>query len=167
MAKEATLVIIKPDAIKRGLVGAVLTRLEALQLEIIGAKALQVSRALAERQYHHLRDKPFFPELVEYLEGHLHGTSYVLAFVFWGEDAIGRVRQLTGSTHPEQADPASIRGSLGRMTSAGLMENVAHASSDRQEAEREIALWFTPQELWRDAGSAASVSRTAGAKRST
>lgn len=152
MSDEATLVIVKPDAIRRGLAGAVLSRLEPLGLEVIGAKAVRVSQALAEEHYRHMRDKPFFGELVAYLQGELHQTSYVLAFVLWGEDAIERVRQATGATHPEQADPASIRGALGRMTTAGLMENVAHASSDRAEAEREIALWFRPDELLRPAG---------------
>ena len=149
MAREATLVIIKPDAIQRGLVGAVLTRLEALQLDVIGAKAMRVSERLAIEQYKHLRGQPFFNELVEYLQGKLHGTTYVLALVLWGERAIERVRQLAGATNPEQADSTSIRGALGRMTTAGVMENVLHASSDTAEAAREIRLWFRPEELLR------------------
>ncbi|MBI3011503.1 MAG: nucleoside-diphosphate kinase [Candidatus Omnitrophica bacterium] len=150
MAEEATLVIIKPDAIQRGLMGAALSRLEELRLEVIGAKAVRVSQELAEAHYDHLREKPFFQEIVDYLQGKLHETRYVLAVVLWGEDAIGRVRQLTGATHPEQAHPTSIRGAFGRMRTAGLMENVMHASSDRREAEREISLWFKPHELLRD-----------------
>ena len=145
--EQATLVLIKPDAIQRGLVGAVLSRLEELRLELLGAKVVRVERALAEVHYQQLRDKPFFEEIVDYLQGTLHGTHYVLALVFWGADAIEQVRRLAGATHPEQAEPKSIRGALGRMTTAGVMENVLHASSDPQEADREIRLWFQPHEL--------------------
>lgn len=144
---EATLVIIKPDAIRRGLVGATLSRLEPLGLEILGAKAVRVTKALAEIHYRHLRDKPFYPQLLDHLQGTLHRTSYVLAFVFWGPEAVERVRNATGATDPEQADPTSIRGAFGRNTREGVMENILHASSDAREARREIALWFQPAEL--------------------
>lgn len=147
MAVESTLVLIKPDAIRRGLIGASIARLEPLQLEIVGAKVVCVSRELAVEHYQHLRDKPFFEQLLEHLQGHLHGTPSVLAFVLRGDDAIVRVRDVTGATHPEQAHPTTIRGSFGRMTESGIMENVVHASADSREAQREIALWFTPQEL--------------------
>src|SRR3990167_3185326 len=144
MANQATLVIIKPDAIQRGFVGAVLSQLETLRLECIGAKAVAVSRELAEAHYQNIREKPFFVETVEYLQGTRHGMPYVLAFVLWGRAAVERVRQLAGATHPEKADPRSIRGMFGRMASSGLMENVIHASSAAEEAEREIRLWFKP-----------------------
>jgi nucleoside-diphosphate kinase len=152
MAGEATLLLIKPDAIQRGLVGAVWSRLEPLRLEVVGAKAVRVSRELAQEHYYHLKDRPFFGELVEYLQGKLHGTSYVLAFVLWGDQAVARVRDVVGATNPEQADPASIRGAFGRLTTAGLMENLVHAASDPREAEREIRLWFKPHELLRPVG---------------
>ena len=147
MALEATLVLIKPDAIVRGLAGAVLSRLEELELELIGAKVVRVSRALAEEHYKALQDKPFFSTLLEYIQGNLHGTKYVLAFVFQGPDAISRVRTLAGATNPEAAQPASVRGSLGRITTGGVMENVIHASSDLADAKREIKLWFNAVEL--------------------
>lgn len=147
MALQATLVLIKPDAIRRGLAGAVLSRLESLQLEIIGMKVVRVSKALAQAHYQNIQGKPFFEDTVDYLQGTRHGTPYVLAFVFWGDRAIERVRQLAGSTNPEHAEPMSIRGAVGRLAADGLMENVVHASSDAEEAEREIQLWFTPSEL--------------------
>ena len=159
MAAQATLVLIKPDAMKRALTGTVLSRLDALQLEIIGAKVVRVSQALAEAHYEGIRGKPFFDETVAHLRGTLHGTTGVLAFVFWGEEAIARVRELAGATHPEKADPSSIRGALGRITTSGLMENVLHASSDLQEAEREIRLWFQPQELLRSLWPAEPMRR--------
>lgn len=160
MADQATLIIIKPDAIQKGLAGAAFSRLEPLKLDIIGAKVVQVSHELAEEHYKHIKDKPFFRETVEHLEGTLHGVSYVLAFVLWGPDAIERVRQVTGATNPEKAEPMTIRGALGRNLSSGLMENVLHASSDPVDAQREIALWFRPEELLRDLSStAASAGR--------
>ena len=152
MAQEATLVVFKPDAIKRGLVGAAYAKLEPLQLEIVGAKVTPVSQALAEEHYKHIKDKPFFRETVDHLRGKLHGTTAVLALVLWGPEAVGRVRQVTGATNPEKADPMSIRGAYGRNLSTGLMENVLHSSSDPEDAAREIRLWFQPHEMLRDIG---------------
>ena len=147
MKDEATLVLIKPDALARGLAGAVLTRLEQLGLDLVGAKVVRVSQALAEEHYSHLRDKPFFSGLIKHLRGELHGVDSVLVFVYAGPGAIAKVRRLAGATNPEHAEPMSLRGSLGRMTTKGIMENLLHASADEQEAEREITLWFRPEEL--------------------
>jgi len=150
MPNQATLILIKPDAIRRGQIGAALSRLEPLGLEIVGAKVVRVSRELAAEHYQPLRDQPFFEQLLDHLQGKLHQTPYVLAFVLWGANAIERVRQVVGATHPEQADPMTIRGTLGRITASGVMENVVHASADPSEAEREIQLWFKPEELLRE-----------------
>ena len=144
---QATLVIIKPDVIARGLTGAVLSRVEQLGLELVGAKAMRVSRQLAEEHYHQLRAKPFFQDLLQHLCGELHGVHYVVALVYRGPDAIAKVRKLAGATNPEAAELTSLRGAYGRMTTKGIMENVVHASSDEADAEREIALWFKPEEL--------------------
>ena len=162
MADQATLVVIKPDAIQKGLVGAALSRIEPLKLQIIGVKIMPVSKELAEEHYKHIKQKPFFQETVDHLRGLLHGVTHVLAFVFYGPDAIERVRQVTGATNPEKADPQTIRGAFGRNLTTGLMENVIHASSDPTEAKREIALWFKPEELLRplsDSAAAAGVRR--------
>ena len=147
MAEQTVLVLIKPDAIKRQLMGAVLSRLETLDLQLIGVKVVRVNRALAEEHYKPLRGKPFFEELIQYLCGELHGVGFVLALVFRGEEAIRRIRQLAGATNPEAADPTTIRGAYGRLTTKGWMDNVLHASSDESEAQREITLWFRPEEL--------------------
>lgn len=159
MADEATLVLIKPDALQRRLAGVALSRLEPLGLEIVGAKVVHVTQTLAEEHYKHIRGKPFFDDTVRHLRGELHAVPYVLAFVFWGPDAVERVREVTGATNPENADPTSIRGALGRNTVAGVMENVIHASSDPQEAQREIALWFKPEELMRNVLGATKAMR--------
>ncbi len=147
MAEQAALVLIKPDAIKRQLMGVALSRLETLNLKLIGAKVVRVDPALAQAHYQSLREKPFFEELIQYLCGKLHDVDFVLALVFWGEEAIRRIRQLAGATNPEAADPTTIRGAYGRVTTQGWMENLLHASSDESEARREIPLWFRPEEL--------------------
>lgn len=146
---QKTLVLIKPDGLKKSLTGNILTKLSEARLEIVGAKVLCVSRELAEKHYEHLKGKPFFDELIRYIQGKLHGPKYerVLALVYQGEEAINRVRQIAGATNPEEADPISIRGAYGRITTKGIYENVIHASSDPQDAEREITLWFSPEEI--------------------
>jgi nucleoside-diphosphate kinase len=146
---EQLLILIKPDGLKKSLTGNILTKLSEAKLVIVGAKVVRVSRELAEEHYKHLKDKPFFPELVDYIQGKIHGEQYsrVLALVYQGEDAIAKLRKIAGATNPEEADPISIRGAYGRITTKGIYENVIHCSSDTVEAEREIKLWFQPGEL--------------------
>lgn len=144
---EPTLVLIKPDGLVKSLTGNILTRLSETKLEIVAAKMVRVNDKLAKEHYVHLRDKPFFNELVKYLKGEIHDRCKVLAMVYYGESAINKVRQLAGATNPEEADSVSIRGQYGRITTKGVYENVIHASSNLQEAEREIKLWFRPDEI--------------------
>ncbi len=147
MANQATLILIKPDGLKKSLTGNILTRLSETKLEIVAAKIARVSKELAEEHYQHLKDKPFFEDLIKYICGELHNRRKVLALVYWGEDAITKCRQLAGSTNPEEAESTSIRGSYGRITTSGVYENVIHVSSEEKEAEREIKLWFGPDEI--------------------
>ncbi|HOM11381.1 MAG TPA: nucleoside-diphosphate kinase [Spirochaetota bacterium] len=147
MAVEQTLIIIKPDGLVKSLVGNILTRLSEAKLIIVGAKALRPTRELAEKHYEHLKDKPFFEELIQYIMGELHKTYRVVAFVYEGEDAIKKVRDIVGDTNPEKANPVTIRGAYGRITTSGVFENVVHASSSPEDAEKEIKLWFEPDEL--------------------
>ncbi|MFH1957585.1 MAG: nucleoside-diphosphate kinase [bacterium] len=144
---EQTLVLIKPDGLKKSLTGNILTRLSETKLEIAGAKIVHVTKAHAEQHYLHMKDKPFFKELINYLTGELHDRRKVMALVYHGENAITLVRKICGTTNPETADPTSIRGAYGRITTRGLFENIIHASSNTVEAEREIKLWFNPEEL--------------------
>ena len=144
-----TLVLIKPDGLKKSLTGNVLTRLSETKLDIIAAKIVRVSRELAKEHYKEMSDKPFFSELIKYIMGHYHKKK-VMALVYWGEDAIMKVREICGSTNPEEADTVSIRGQYGRITTKGVYENVIHASTDEKEAAREIKLWFQPDDLIMD-----------------
>jgi len=152
MANTKTLVVIKPDGIKKSLTGNILTRLSETKSRILGAKVLQVTRELAEKHYAHLKDKPFFEEVVKYISGEVYDEPYrrVLALVYSGEDAVGKVRKLAGATNPEEADASSIRGQYGRITSKGIFENVLHCSATPDEAEIEIKLWFQPDEIIED-----------------
>ena len=146
---QKTLVIIKPDGLKKSLTGNILTRLSETKLRIVGAKVVKVSEELARIHYAHLKDEPFFENVIKYLCGEPYGEDYkrVLALVYEGEDAISKVRKLAGATNPEQAESVSIRGQYGRITSKGIYENVLHCSENEKEAEREIKLWFKPDEV--------------------
>jgi len=144
---QQILILIKPDGLKKSLTGNILTRLSETQLEIIAAKMTRVSKKLAEEHYAMLKDKPFFGDLIKYIMGDLHDRKKVMAMVYWGEDAIKKVRDIAGATNPEEANPVSIRGQYGRITTKGVYENVIHASTNEPEAEREIKLWFEPDDI--------------------
>src|SRR5437867_1456010 len=127
---EQTLVLIKPDGIRRRLTGLVIDRLEASGLTLVGAKMVGVSESLAREHYKELADKPFFENLIRYIRGEFHGLKdhRVLALVFQGANAVALTRKVAGATNPEEAGPESIRGSFGRVTTQGQFENVLHAS---------------------------------------
>ncbi|MCX5703713.1 MAG: nucleoside-diphosphate kinase [Candidatus Omnitrophica bacterium] len=144
---QATLILIKPDGLKKSLTGNILTRLSETKLEIVAAKMARVSKELAEEHYKHLKDKPFFGELIQFIRGELHNRHKVMALIYWGEEAIKKCRELAGATNPEEAEPTSIRGSYGRITTSGVYENVIHVSSNESEAQREIKLWFQPEDI--------------------
>jgi len=150
--ENQTLVLIKPDGLKKSLTGNILSKLSETKLRIIGAKVVKVTEQLAEQHYRYLKSQPFFGELKKYIMGKFYGDQYnrVLAFVYTGENAIDKVRQLAGATNPEEASPTSIRGSYGRITTTGIYENVIHTSANPQEAEREIKIWFKPEEIVED-----------------
>lgn len=143
---QQTLVLIKPDGLKKSLTGNVLTRLSETKLDIVAAKIVKVSRELAAEHYRELKDKPFFEDLLKYLMGEYHKKK-VMALVYYGEDAIDKVRKICGATNPEEAEAVSIRGAYGRITTKGVYENVIHASANKTDAEREIKLWFSPDDI--------------------
>ena len=159
MKTNQTLVLIKPDGLKKSLTGNILTRLSETKLDIVAAKIVQVSKELAEQHYMSLKDKPFFKELVKYIMGDYHKKK-VMALVYWGPDAIQKVRNICGSTNPEEADMVTIRGQFGRITTKGVYENVMHASANEEDAEREIKLWFEPDEIIVDIYPAQSTNIT-------
>ena len=135
---ESTLVLIKPDAMRRGLAGEILARLERRGLELRAAKLLSVGRDLAEEHYGEHREKPFFAELVEFIT-----SAPTLALVVEGDSAISVVRATMGATNPVNAAPGTIRGDL----ALAMPDNLVHGSDSPESAEREIALWFSDDEL--------------------
>jgi nucleoside-diphosphate kinase len=133
MAEEQTLVIVKPDGVRRRLVGEVVGRLERKGLTVAGLKLMRIDRALAEEHYGEHRDKPFFGELVEFITG----GDVVVAKVT-GESAVSVVRTLMGPTNPAEAPPGTIRGDYGTV----ITENLVHGSDSPESAERELRLFF-------------------------
>jgi len=150
MPNTKTCILIKPDGLSKSLTGNILTRFSETRLEIIGAKIMKVTRELAEKHYEMHRGKPFYPELLDYIMGKLHKRHKVMALVYYGKNAIEKIRKICGNTNPELAEPESIRGQYGRILTSGLFENVVHASDSAESAEREIKLWFKPHEIIKD-----------------
>jgi nucleoside-diphosphate kinase len=138
MARDRTLVLIKPDAMERGLAGEILGRFERRGLEMRAAKLLTVDRVLAEQHYSEHREKPFFSELVEFIT-----SAPTLALVLEGEGAIAVVRTTMGATNPADSAPGSIRGDL----ALSMPDNLVHGSDSPESAAREIALWFPDADL--------------------
>jgi len=133
MAAERTLVLIKPDAMRRGLAGEILRRLEARGLELKEAKLVSVDRPLAEEHYAEHAEKPFYGELVEFIT-----AGPTMALVLEGEGAIATVRSTMGATNPADAGPGTIRGDL----ALSMPDNLVHGSDSPESAQREITLWF-------------------------
>jgi nucleoside-diphosphate kinase len=138
VALERTLVLVKPDAMQRGLAGEILGRLERRGLAMRGAKLVVVGRSLAEQHYAEHAEKPFYGELVDFI---ISGPT--LALVVEGESAISVVRITMGATNPTGAAPGTIRGDL----ALAMPDNLVHGSDSAQSAEREIELWFSADEL--------------------
>jgi nucleoside-diphosphate kinase len=152
---ERTLILLKPDSVKRGLVGKVVSRFEEKGFKILGMKMVHPS----EDHYHHHYEtisalksragEEIFQKNTDFMM-----SGPVIAVVLEGKDAIGAVRQIVGATDPAQAEAGTIRGDLGHMTleeanskNIGL-ENIIHASGNSEEAEQEVAHWFSDQELF-------------------
>ena len=147
MKSTSALVLIKPDGMQKAIAGEVISLFLTGDLKLTGMKLVQVSLKQAQSHYGHLKNEFFFKDIVNYLMGRLHGGNPVVAMVFTGPGAVARCRAIAGATNPEEADPRSVRGKFGRVTTKGIFENLVHVSSDDNEARREIALWFKKNEL--------------------
>ena len=133
MAEESTLVIVKPDGVRRGLIGEVIGRIERKGLRVAEMRMMRIDRDLAGRHYEEHREKPFFGELVEFITS---GDVVVARVV--GEQAVSVVRTLMGPTDPASAPPGTIRGDYGVI----ITENLVHGSDSTESAERELDLFF-------------------------
>jgi nucleoside-diphosphate kinase len=133
MAVESTLLIVKPDAVRRGLIGEVLRRIEAKGLRLAELRMITIERVTAEEHYGEHREKPFFDELVEFI-----GSGPVVVARVEGERAVPVLRSLIGPTDPAMAPPGTIRGDYGLI----ITENLVHGSDSNESAERELKLFF-------------------------
>ena len=138
MALERTLILVKPDAMARGLAGEILARFERRGLVVRDARLVQVDRDLAERHYAEHAEKPFFGELVSFIT-----SGPTLALALEGEGAIATARSTIGATNPADATPGSIRGDF----ALAMPDNLVHGSDSPESADREIALWFPDAKL--------------------
>ena len=130
---EDTLVLVKGDGVRRKLIGEIIRRMEAKNLDIVAMKLMEVQRELAEEHYAEHREKPFFDELVEFIT-----TTPVVAMRVRGEGAIGVMRTLMGATNPAEAAPGTIRGDL----ALSMPDNLVHGSDSPESARRELGLFF-------------------------
>jgi nucleoside-diphosphate kinase len=135
---ERSLVLVKPDAVQRGLIGEVILRLERRGLRLVGAKFIAVSNELAKTHYAIHQGKPFYEGLIRYIT-----SAPVMAMVWEGSNAINAIRQTMGATRPTDAAPGSIRHDF----ALEIGRNLTHASDTPENGEKEVALWFRPDEL--------------------
>ena len=135
---QRTLVLVKPDAMQRGLAGEIIQRLERRGLKIVGIKLLHMDEALAKRHYAIHEGKPFFVGLIDYIT-----SSPIIAAVFEGKDAVEAVRRTMGETNPVNAGPGTIRGDF----ALEIGRNLIHGSDSEENAKKEVALFFSPAEL--------------------
>lgn len=133
MAVENTFIMVKPDGVQRGLVGAIVSRFEQKGLTLEGIRKLHIDEALARRHYAEHVDKAFFPELLEFIT-----SGPVVAMQWSGDSAISVCRDLMGSTDPKKAAPGTIRGDFG----LAVTQNLVHGSDGPESAERELAIFF-------------------------
>jgi nucleoside-diphosphate kinase len=138
MEKEQTFIMIKPDAVQRGLIGNIISRFEKKGIKIVAMKMVDVNRKLAEQHYAVHKGKPFFEPTVEYIT-----SSPVVAMVLEGINAIDMVRGMMGKTNPQEAPMGTIRGDYGQF----IGRNIVHGSDGPDTAKKEINLWFTPEEI--------------------
>ncbi len=135
---EKEFVMLKPDAVQRGLVGTLINRLERTGLKIIAMKFLQVTQEMAAKHYEVHKDKPFYPSLVEFIT-----SGPVVAMVLEGKDAVKITRKIVGATNPAEAAPGTIRGDFG----INIGRNLIHASDSPENALTEISVYFTEDEM--------------------
>ncbi len=135
---EHTLVLVKPDGVQRGLIGEVISRLEHRGLKLVAAKFVQITSEFAEIHYAIHKGKPFFPGLIQYIT-----SAPVMAMVWEGPSAVAAVRQTMGATRPLEAAPGTLRHDY----ALEVGRNLTHASDTVENAEKEISLWFSPEEI--------------------
>ncbi len=136
--KQRTLVLLKPDAVNRRLIGEIIARFERKGLKIVAMKMLWMDRKMAERHYEVHRGKPFYESLLDYIT-----SGPIVAMVLEGDNAIAVVRRMMGKTNGQEAEPGTIRGDY----SMSIQNNLVHGSDSEESAEREIGIFFSDEEI--------------------
>jgi nucleoside-diphosphate kinase len=145
---EKVLVLIKPDAMEKQLAGIIIHDISQLRLKMIGLKLVNVKKHLAEKHYEDHKEKPFYPDLLKYIMGEYHNVNSIIAIAYEGEAAIKKLREYTGKTNPDEADPSTLRGRYGKVHSkTNNFDNVMHVSDSPKNGEKEISIWFSKEEL--------------------
>lgn len=137
---DYSVVLVKPDGMRKKLVGEIINRLEKAGLNLIAIKMVQLTDEILNTWYAHHKDKPFFPELVSFMK-----QRPIVAMVWEGENAVAKIRELCGATDPKKAAPGTIRADFGGPT---VMENIIHASDSPETAEKEKNLIFKKEEIF-------------------
>lgn len=145
---KRTFVALKPDAVERGISGEIIQRFERAGLRIAGMKMIQAKKELLEKHYEEHKGKEFYKNLVDFMS-----EGPVVAMVIEGVDAVENVRKLVGDTEPYEAEPGTIRGDFAHVSAEHAdqvdkaVKNIVHASGNKEEAEKEIKLWFSKKEI--------------------
>lgn len=134
---EKTLILVKPDGVRRGLVGEVISRVENKGYKVTNLRMLTADRALLTKHYEEHQGKPFFEPLLEFMS-----SGPIVAMIAEGEQVIQGFRKLAGATDPTQAEPGTIRGDLARDMGTKVIQNIVHGSDSKESAEREIKIYF-------------------------
>jgi nucleoside-diphosphate kinase len=137
-SSEETVILIKPDAVKKGVIGEIITRMEKQGFLLIAAKFLRLPEDLVDVWYEHHKEKPFFPELKSFMT-----STPIMAMLWQGKDVVSRVREMAGPTDSKKAGKGTIRGDFGQ----DVQQNAIHASEDYDAAKREMDLIFLPHDI--------------------
>ena len=137
MGIEKTYIMLKPDCVKRGLMGEVISRIERKGYKIVDAKMMNLDEAILKEHYAHLADKPFFPELLEYMT-----EGPIVGIVVSGTNVVQAIHNMAGATNPGEAEWGTIRGDYGREWPDGNLRNIIHTSDTVESANHEIGIWF-------------------------
>ncbi|WP_416353656.1 nucleoside-diphosphate kinase [Agrilactobacillus fermenti] len=137
MTEEQTLMLIKPDGVKNGHIGDVISRIEHRNYEITAMKMVQATESQLREHYAALVDKPFFPKTLKYMQ-----SGPIIALIIKGTNVIAAIREMSGATVPSQARSGTLRGDFAREWPDGTIRNLVHTSDSPESAQREIGIWF-------------------------
>lgn len=145
---ERTLVILKPDCIKRNLVNKVINMLNSTGAKLVFMKSQPISKEQAEELYQHLKELKNYNDIIEYIQGKTYGIKDLIFLIYEGENVIKKIKNVVGTTNPKEASPQTIRGKYGRINPKNnIMENTVHCTTSKKDYEREMRIFFSGNEI--------------------